>query len=263
MSGEGQKNSVTPCKLRATLWLNSSMVKKGNEQKTKDQINIEVLMKTKTIRTASLLIILLSVTCIISIAQTKAEDQSRKIQLFNGKDLTNWVFYLKDKSVDPSTVFTVRNGVIHISGNPFGYMRTKEIYSDYKLHVEWRWPSEATNSGVFVHGQKPDTIWLKCVECQLMAGNAGDFVCMNGADMNERSDKSTPVVRKMAASSEKATGEWNTMEVICSGNTIEVFVNGILQNKGTNVSLSEGSICLQSEGKDIEFRNLFLLPADR
>ena len=91
-----------------------------------------------------------------------------------------------------------------------------------------------------------------------MAGNAGDFVCMNGADMNERSDKSTPVVRKMAASSEKAAGEWNTMEVICNGNTIEVFVNGVLQNKGTNVSVSQGSICLQSEGKDIEFRNVFL-----
>ncbi len=139
-------------------------------------------------------------------------------------------------------------------------MRTKETYSDYRLHVEWHWPSEATNSGVFVHGQTPDTIWLKCVECQLMAGNAGDFVCMNGADMTERSDKSTPIVRKMAASSEKPAGEWNTMEVVCSGNTIEVYVNGVLQNKGTSVNVNKGSICLQSEGKDIEFRNIFLTP---
>ena len=88
-------------------------------------------------------------------------------QLFNGKDLNNWVFHLKDPAVDPATVFTVQNGVIHITGNPFGYMRTKETYSDYKLHVEWRWPSEATNSGVFIHAQQPDTIWLKCIECQL------------------------------------------------------------------------------------------------
>jgi hypothetical protein len=49
-------------------------------------------------------------------------------------------------------------------------MRTEKSYSDYKLHVEWRWPGEATNSGVFVHGQEPDAIWLKCIECQLMAG---------------------------------------------------------------------------------------------
>ena len=211
-------------------------------------------MKMKIIRFATLLTIILLVAPGVSSSQPKTEN----IQLFNGKDLSNWVFHLRDRAVDPATVFTVQNGVIHISGNPFGYMRTKEIYSDYKLHVEWRWPSEATNSGVFVHGQIPDTIWLKCVECQLSAGNAGDFVCMNGADMNERTDKSKRSVKKMADSSEKPTGEWNIMEVICNANSIEVFINGVLQNKGTNVSISKGSICLQSEGKDIEFRNVFL-----
>ena len=66
-----------------------------------------------------------------------------------------------------------------------------------------RYPSEATNSGVFIHAQKPDTIWLRCIECQLQAGNAGDFVLMNGADMNERTDKSKRVVKKMTASNEK------------------------------------------------------------
>ncbi|MBK7712883.1 MAG: DUF1080 domain-containing protein [Bacteroidales bacterium] len=220
-------------------------------------------MKTRSIQlTALVMILLLAITSTASAQKKtrkgKKECQTENIRLFNGKDLENWVFYLKNKSVDPSSVFSVQNGVIHISGNPFGYMRTKESYSDYSLHVEWRWPSEATNSGVFVHGQKPDSIWLRCVECQLMAGNAGDFVCMNGADMNERSDKSTPIVRKMAASAEKAAGEWNTMEVICSGNTIEVHVNGVLMNKGTNVTVNQGSICLQSEGKDIEFRNIYL-----
>jgi len=48
------------------------------------------------------------------------------------------------------------------------------------------------------------------------------------------------------------------MEVICKSNTIEVLVNGTLQNKGTNVSVTSGSICLQSEGKDVEFRNVYL-----
>ena len=186
------------------------------------------------------------------------KNENKKVELFNGKDLTNWVFKLKDPSIDPATVFLVNNGIIHITGNPFGYMRTKETFSDYKLHVEWHWPSEATNSGVFVHAQPPDSIWLRCVECQLKAGNAGDFVCMNGADMDQRTDKSKPFVNKLAPSSEKPNDEWNTMEVICKSNTIEVYVNGVLQNKGTNVNLSKGSICLQSEGKDIEFRNVFL-----
>jgi hypothetical protein len=222
-------------------------------------------MKSSNIGIAVLMIVILISLSNISIAQSVADNPKKSektsdktIQLFNGKDLDNWVFKLKDPSVDPASVFSVRNGVIHITGSPFGYMRTKESFSDYKLHVEWRWPSEATNSGVFVHAQPPDTIWLKCVECQLQAGNAGDFVCMNGSDMNEKTDKSKVVVKKLAASSEKATGEWNTMEVICKSNTIEVIVNGVQQNKGTNVTLSSGSVCLQSEGKDIEFRNVFL-----
>ncbi len=229
-------------------------------------------MKTKTIWFAVLQIIILSAISNPSMAQPKSQKsrtreavQGKKINLFNGKNLNNWVFFLKEPGVDPSSVFTVRNGLIHISGSPFGYMRTKEIYSDYKLHVEWRYPIEATNSGVFVNVQLPDTIWPKCFECQLQAGNAGDFVCMGGAEMNEQADKTKRVVKKLASSAEKAVNEWNTMEVICSGNTIEVVVNGVLQNKGTGISVTKGYICLQSEGKDIEFRNVYLtsLPKQR
>ncbi len=142
-------------------------------------------------------------------------------------------------------------------------MRTTDSFSDYRLHVEWRWPVEPTNSGVFVHAQTPDNIWIKCIECQLAAGNAGDFICMNGTDMNERTDKSSIVVKKKAQSSEKPAGEWNIMEVACNGNTIEVYVNGVLQNKGTGVNVSEGHICLQSEGKEIQFRNVWLSRAKK
>jgi hypothetical protein len=186
-----------------------------------------------------------------------------KVLLFNGKDLSNWVFFLKDNKVDPVKVFTAENGIIHITGSPYGYMRTKGTYSNYRLHVEWRWPAEATNSGVFVHVQSPDAIWPECIECQLQAGNAGDFVCMNGADMDEHTDKSSALVKKMGPSAEMSVGSWNMMEVVCSGNTIEVYVNGILLNKATNTSVSTGSISLQSEGKDIEFRNVFLSPLQK
>jgi hypothetical protein len=211
-------------------------------------------MKTKFAQ----LIVILTVILLVTTGVASAQSKTKNILLFNGKDLKNWVFHLKDPSVDPSTVFKVQNGVIHITGAPFGYMRTKKTYSDYKLHVEWRYPGEASNSGVFIHGQKPDTIWLKCVECQLKAGSAGDFVCMNGSDMNERTDKSNRMVKKLAPSSEKPNGEWNIMEVTCNANSIEVFVNGVFQNKGTNLNITQGSICLQSEGKDVEFRNVFL-----
>ena len=221
-------------------------------------------MKSGIFRTIILLLFIIT-SATVSVAQTRSprvktskHPEKDVIQLFNGKDLSDWVFMLKDPAVDPLKVFTVQNGIIHITGAPFGYMRTKRSYSEYKLHAEWRWPSEATNSGIFIHAQLPDTIWPRCFECQLAAGNAGDFICANGSDMNERIDKTKKSVKKMSPSNEKPVGEWNTMEVICKANTIEVVVNGVLQNKATGVSDSEGFICLQSEGKDIEFRNLIL-----
>ena len=184
--------------------------------------------------------------------------KSEMIRLFNGNDLVNWIFFLKDPTADPAKVFFAQDGVIHITGNPFGYMRTRETYSNFTLSLEWRWPAEPTNSGVFVYVQLPDSIWPKCVECQLKAGSAGDFVCMSGTDMNERKDKSVRSVKKLAESSEKPAGEWNKMEVTCISNTITVYVNGALQNKATGLNVNSGHICLQSEGKDLEFRNVVL-----
>jgi hypothetical protein len=200
------------------------------------------------------------IICLLMISSSAAFGQKeKKTELFNGKNLNNWRFKLRDASVDPATVFTVKDGVIHIKGSPFGYMRTKDAYANYTLHAEWRYPEVATNSGIFIHGQSPDSIWLKCIECQLQAGNAGDFICMSGSDMKELTDKTKRVVKKMNDSNEKPVGEWNTMEIKCIDNTITVSVNGVLQNKGTEVNLNSGYICLQSEGKDIEFRNIYLI----
>lgn len=226
-------------------------------------------MKTRAIPIIMLVALLSAIPTEINAQKKDKKDKKDKktekssdhvIQLFNGRNLENWSFKLKDATVDPSTVFTVQDGTIHIKGEPFGYMRTNDSYNNYKLHVEWRYPVEATNSGVFIHAQTPDTIWIKSIECQLQAGNAGDFICMNGADMNERSDKSKIVIKKKGASSEKPVGEWNKMDVVCKGNTIEVYINDVLKNKGTGLSITKGSICLQSEGKDIEFRNVTLTP---
>ena len=167
-------------------------------------------MKTRSILSLAVIIIIaaaLSCKSNTGKSEKSVDSEPVTVNLFNGKNLENWDFFLRDQSVDPSGVFLVKEGVIHITGQPFGYMRTKEAFSDYVLSLEWRWPLEATNSGVFINAQKPDTIWPKCVEVQLKAGSAGDFVTMNGADMAERTDKSVRVIKKMAESSEKEAGE--------------------------------------------------------
>lgn len=209
-------------------------------------------MKTRLIT-----VIFLSIVLPVSLMAQHECAPVLNTSLFNGKDLKGWDFFLKDQTIDPASVFTVKDAAIHIKGDPFGYMRTKLQFSEYKLHLEWRWPVEATNSGVFIHAQLPDGIWPTCFEVQLKSGNAGDFICMGVSDAKERVDKTNRVINKQAASNEVSVGEWNTLDVVCSGTTIEVFINGMLQNKITGISNSKGFLCLQSEGKDIEFRNIF------
>jgi len=105
-------------------------------------------MKTRTIQLTAVLIITLLLIPAVIMAQGNVKKRKAPkapkgtVMLFNGKNLNNWVFHLKDPAVDPSTVFTVKDGVIHIKGDPFGYMRTKKSFSDYKLHVEYRYPVE-------------------------------------------------------------------------------------------------------------------------
>jgi len=185
-----------------------------------------------------------------------------KTLLWNGKDFTGWKLFIPDPNVDPNTVWSVRDGVIRCRGKPTGYMRTEADYADYKLHVEWRWAWFGGNSGVLVHMSGPDKVWPKSIECQLLTNNAGDFYVIEGTNFKEHGDKEDRRVPKKGAGSENALGEWNTCEVICRGSTIRVFVNGELKNEATEANVSSGKVLLQSEGGVIEFRNVYVEPAD-
>ena len=89
-------------------------------------------------------------------------------KLFNGKDLSNWNFVVDKNSVPADQVYSVRDGKIFITGQPFGYMYTKEKYSDYKLHVEWRWPNgdSNANSGIFLHIADLKNPFPNGIECK-------------------------------------------------------------------------------------------------
>lgn len=179
-------------------------------------------------------------------------------ELFNGENLEGWVCVLDETSAVPtSEVYGVQEGNIHIKGNPFGYMRTAEKYSNYKLHVEWRWVGEGTNSGLFLHVQDGDKLWPNAIECQLCNGKAGDFVMLGGSKISEIECVGKFPIKDRNGNFEKPVGEWNTAEIVCEGNSITVYINGELQNQAT-AETSEGYIALQSEGGPVEFRNVQL-----
>jgi hypothetical protein len=157
---------------------------------------------------------------------------------------------------------------LHCLGKPNGYIRTEKPYRDYRLHLEWRWPGEPTNSGVLLHTQLPDRVWPKTVEAQVQHRNAGDFWLLTFSTIQDRDGKTIGPeqyanLAKRQESSEKAPGEWNVYEIVCDGDTVRLTVNGVLQNEGFKADPSAGYICLQSEGSPIEFRNIYLEPLAR
>ncbi len=118
---------------------------------------------------------------------------------FNGKDLTGFYSYLHhSKYDDPKKVFTVRDGVLDISGEEFGGLTTREEFRDYVLYVEWKWGERtfgsrkrsARDSGLLLHCVGPDGAaggnWMESQECQIIEGGCGDFI-MVGANGNKSS----------------------------------------------------------------------------
>jgi len=214
-------------------------------------------MLLKTISYLSLSLLLLSCSA------------DNRVMLFNGENLDNWNIYVSNPDMDPGDLFWVEEGMIHTSGIPDGFIRTKEAYSNFKLHVEWRWTAEPTNSGVLIHVQDKDMIWPLCVECQLMHEHAGDIVLIGKGSgitirdstylVTSEEDRYT-IIEKFEGVSEHPVGEWNSYNITSLDGDIEVLVNGVLQHTGSGMTLTEGNIALQSEGSPMQFRNVYLEP---
>jgi hypothetical protein len=211
----------------------------------------------------------------------------RRQMLWNGRDLSGWTLYLRESPIEPRSAVTaqgitlspvarvndavasaavqITDGLLRFVSPRSGYLKTARTYSDYHLHVEWRWPKDAAvdaNSGVMLHVHGPDVIWPAGFECQLKNGNAGQLIGM-GLDIPaaplQNSRKRAP---RLAPASEQPLGDWNTYELYARRNQIEAFVNGVRQNAVRDLPVYSGHIALQLEGAPIEFREVWLEPLE-
>ncbi|MEY2747161.1 MAG: hypothetical protein RL112_2203, partial [Planctomycetota bacterium] len=184
------------------------------------------------------------------------------IELFNGEDLAGWTPWLSDSSVDPSTVWSVADGVLRCEGSPAGYIRTNECYEDFILELEWRFdPARTGNSGVLMRATGPDRIWPRSIEAQLMHRNAGDIWNIGEVPMRVDPARNEGArTRKALPCNEVEPGGWNRYRIVLDGGELALEVNGELQNAASWCERVAGHICLQSEGAAIEFRRIRLTP---
>ena len=193
------------------------------------------------------------------------------VPIFNGKNLDGFEFHLVDPSLTLADVWWVEDGLLKCKGEPMGYLATQLEYTHFKLVVEWRWApgKPAGNSGVLLRITGDPQALPRCFEAQLKHGNVGDIYGFHGNTVMGPADRSTSReseltgkmtgVSKMVDAEDEA-GDWNRYEIFLLDSSLTVFVNGVKVNEAWNLDVHPGKIGFQSEGGEIQFRKIDLIP---
>jgi hypothetical protein len=169
------------------------------------------------------------------------------IQLFNGKDLTDWKIKITGSELGENykNTFRVEDGLLKVRydeyekfNGEFGHLFYKHSYSHYKMRVEYRFVGEQVtegpgwafrNSGIMIHGQDPETIekdqqFPTSIEVQLLGGNGTDErtnmnLCTPGT--NVVMDGKLVLDHCITSNSETYHGDqWVTAEIEVRGDSI-------------------------------------------
>jgi len=171
----------------------------------------------------------------------------------------------------------VKGNEIICSGHPIGVIRSEKRYENFLLHVEWKHMEPGGNSGTFVwsdaepgDNRLPNGVEVQMLELDWVNLNTrdgktppvayvhGEIFGVGGVEIvpdNPRGRRSKSVENRC-----KGKGEWNTYEVVCVDGTIKLSVNGKFVNGISKSTKKEGFICLESEGAEIHFRNIRIIP---
>jgi hypothetical protein len=231
-------------------------------------------------------------------------------RLFNGKDLSGWQTYLRpsqaaaDKTPigldkDPHGVFTVKNGLIRVSGQDWGGFFTKESFQNYHLRFQVKFgqakwaPREhvVADGGLLFHCSAPydfgSTCWMRSVELQIQETDIGDYHNVGagipllqfskGQDDDQAVDQYDPSAPLQATTSrvfrsgnfESAPDEWTKTELIARGADAVFIVNGFVVNRlynlfraDLNQQTTRGQLQFQSEGAEHFLKDIELRPID-
>lgn len=206
-----------------------------------------------------------------------AEEEKRKgpqlgfVDLFNGKDLENWV----DVNTSPKT-WRVENGILICSGKPIGVMRSKKQYENFVLVIEWKHMEAGGNSGIFLwsdaipKGRLPKGMEVQMLELQwpyinrkrngepnhlgYVSGELFGAGGMRAMPENPRGSRSMSYEMRC-----KGKGEWNRYVVVAVDGTVKLSINGKFVNGIREADLRKGYLCLESEGAEIHFRKIQIM----
>ncbi len=202
-------------------------------------------------------------------AYTNSTFGQKTTKLFKENDTQGWYKFLakSGKNNDPLHVFTFEKGMIHATGEDFGYLITTEKFSDFHFTVQFKWGTkkypprvnEKRDAGVLYHATiySVDKIWPRSLEFQVQEGDCGDFWMTDSTTIQYKGVLTTPknwFNIKKERDAEKPNGQWNTVEVIVQKGHITHKMNGVTVVEAMLGNTKEGQIVLQSEGAEVFYR---------
>lgn len=179
--------------------------------------------------------------------RTAAPVWGKAINLFNGKDLAGWKATGKNQ-------WEVRNGIL-TSPKPGSNLITEQQFTDFKLHVEFKYP-KGGNSGVYLRGRYETQIEDSPKDAHpnsVLFGGIYGFLTAN----------------EMVT---LGPDQWQAYDITLLGRMVTVVANGktIISNQeipgitGGALDSNEGEpgpIYLQGDHQPIEFRKIVITPA--
>lgn len=224
----------------------------------------------------------LAAAALVPAGLARGAQGTKPMRLFNGRNFDGWYIFIRGdekptpgagKTEDSKGVFKIEpGGIIHVSGEKFGYLGTDKEYDNFRFGVEFKWgekkwPPRDTakrDAGILYNAVGMDKVWMESLECQIQEGDVGDMWLTAGAGgkpaLTVKGKRYEGGRVEKFADFEKPNGEWNQVEVVVRGGTVQHYVNGKLNFEGTDASLTRGRIDLQSEGAELYYRNVTLEP---
>lgn len=157
-------------------------------------------------------------------------------------------------------------GTFITTGQPRGYLYTKQRYGDFTLDLEYRFVRpesvreegelSSRNTGFLIYVPGEHRVWPRSPEVQgrhdEMAG-----IKSNAPDLRVDVIEDNEPMRQLAR---RPVGDWNRITIVSRGGALQTFLNGVKIAESLPCELRQGHIGFQSEGHAVHFRNVRLRP---
>jgi hypothetical protein len=194
--------------------------------------------------------------CLILAAFTLSAS-SQTVNLFSGNYLDDWTRITVPpghpvSNIQQWHIYPSKDRIICDGNGGHEWLRFNRELHNFTFHVKWRFtPLEghhSYNSGVFFRNNADGSIWHQ-------AQTALDGGYIFGATPVDGKLTSFNEHKNMKENRLKPPGKWNIYDIRCVNDTCTLAVNGEVTST-IHIAVDKGYIGLESEGYQIEFKDL-------